>query len=222
MSNMNEVDKTDTTDIPKELVWNGHKLMMVRWMKAMEKELKRDRRFHTLITRGFVNLRTGKTAVDSHSATLAMHDGTAAELHKHTTLATPFPRGKYIATVARELESTKVLASPSKYGKGNLTASDPSAAAMAKLKTDDPDLHARMILAPDIVEETDYELGQWILARVDHAGEVAALEKLEGGRAMLAHLAERAEALSTRQEKVARRGDHVGQQAPTMRCAVVV
>ena len=201
MSNMNDDDNTDSVDIPTEQKWDGQKLKMVRWMLEMEKLLKRHRMFHTLITRGYVNLRTGKTAVDSSSAILAMHDGTAARLAKRASLATPYPTGKYIASVARELASTDVLASPSKYGTGRVTAApEPTDDVVQRIKSQDKDLSNRTFVAPDVIEEIDHELGQWILARIDHAGEYEALEELGGGRAMLAHLAERASELSTRQE----------------------
>ena len=71
-------------------MWDGDKNKQAAWLDNLDEDIEGNTVLRNIVHRGTVELRSGKTAVDSKSAIIAIHDGTAKKVRAYTSCATPF------------------------------------------------------------------------------------------------------------------------------------
>ena len=98
-------------------MWDGDTMKQATWLATLDEDIEARPALRDIVRRGTVELRNGKTAVDSKAAIIAIQNGTAKKLRAHASCATPYPPGKYIEASENELTAIGILRTPDKYGK---------------------------------------------------------------------------------------------------------
>ena len=176
-------------------MWDGDTMKQATWLATLDEDIEARPALRDIVRRGTVELRNGKTAVDSKAAIIAIQDGTAKKLRAHASCATPYPPGKYIEASENELTAIGILRTPDKYGKTIHNAKGEARHALdATSAADDdaltvPDAAKDLyVVQPEYTERVDADLAQFILSRISDRQKRRELKDEYGddGRSMLA------------------------------------
>ena len=176
-------------------MWDGDTMKQATWLATLDEDIEARPALRDIVRRGTVELRNGKTAVDSKAAIIAIQDGTAKKLRAHASCATPYPPGKYIEASENELTAIGILRTPDKYGKTIHNAKGEARHALNATSADDddalkvPDAAKDLyVVQPEHTERADADLAQFILSRISDRQKRRELKEQYGddGRSMLA------------------------------------
>ena len=92
-------------------MWDGDKMKQATWLENLAEDIQANPTLRNIVYRGTVELRTGKIAVDSKSAIIAIQDGTAKKARAHASCATRPPKEWPTSTGRRPSEAQKWLTS---------------------------------------------------------------------------------------------------------------
>ena len=120
-------------------MWDGDTMKQATWLATLDEDIEARPALRDIVRRGTVELRNGKTAVDSKAAIIAIQNGTAKKLRAHASCATPYPPGKYIEASENELTAIGILRTPDKYGKTIHNAKGEARHALDATSADDDD-----------------------------------------------------------------------------------
>ena len=171
--------KTTFSDIPTEQVWDGDDMHLVRWTNELDDRIEMHDLYNNLVRRGTRLMRNGKTAVDSKATLHDISTGKHHELASLTTLATPYPTGRFSASVYAEAMRAGTVVTPDKYGVGRITPTErPDDVDTSGLPVEVTDAY---FAARPIIDDLDHQFMMWILTRVSDRAERDELKHRRAG-----------------------------------------